>query len=186
MIDFVYRRFGADHVAMVCTINRFRRRSALRDVAKAYGLPAQEINALAERLPYRWYGPAGRRQANEPPYAELAEQYPSPRHRQIFNDAAALIGLPRHLSIHPGGMVIAPQALTDLAPTQVATKGVAITQFDLDSIERLGLVKIDLLGIRGLTVLGDVAAAIQAAQDEPGSGLSDPVHAREGVRSLHL
>jgi DNA polymerase-3 subunit alpha len=174
VIDFVYRRFGADRVAMVCTINRFRRRSALREVAKAYGLPAQEISALAERLPYRWYGPAGRRQANQPPYVELAEQYTSPRHRQIFNDATALIGLPRHLSIHPGGIVIAPQALTNLAPTQMAAKGVAITQFDLDSIERLGLVKIDLLGIRGLTVLGDVATAIQAAQDEPDSRAGPP------------
>jgi DNA-directed DNA polymerase III PolC len=174
VIDFVYRRFGAERVAMVCTINRFRRRSALRDVAKAHGLPPGEISALAKRLPYRGYGPPGRQHSDEPPYAELAEQHTSPRHQQIFQDAAALIGLPRHLSIHPGGIVIAPGPLTDLAPTQTATKGVAITQFDLDSIERLGLVKIDLLGIRGLTVLGDVAAAIQAAQAAPGSKIPAP------------
>jgi DNA polymerase III subunit alpha len=174
VIDFVYRRFGAERVAMVCTVNRFRRRSALREVAKAHGLPAAEISALSERLPYRGYGPPGRRQTGEPPYAELAEQYASPRHRQIFLEAAALIGLPRHLSIHPGGIVIAPGPLTDLAPTQLATKGVAITQFDLDSIERLGLVKIDLLGIRGLTVMGDVAAAIQAAQVGPNGEASAP------------
>jgi DNA polymerase-3 subunit alpha len=90
----------------------------------------------------------------------LAVRFSSPVHQLIFRDAAALIGLPHHLSVHPGGVVIAPGSLTDLAPTQMAAKGVLITQFDLESIERLGLVKIDLLGIRGLTVLGDVAEAI--------------------------
>ncbi len=177
VIEFVYRRFGADRVAMVATVNRFRRRSALRDAAKAHGLPPAEISALAEHLPYRWYGPPSRRQPDEQPYAELAAQYPSPRHRQIFQHAAALIGLPRHLSIHPGGIVIAPGLLTDLAPTQMAAKGVAITQFDLDSIERLGLVKIDLLGIRGLTVLGDVAAAIQQAEAAPAGAVLAPTAA---------
>jgi DNA polymerase III alpha subunit len=77
-----------------------------------------------------------------------------------------LIGLPRHLSIHPGGIVIAPRLLRDLCPTQLASKGIVITQFDLESIAYLGLVKIDLLGIRGLTVLGDTAEALRARAPE--------------------
>ncbi len=165
VIRYVYERFGQDRVATVCTINRFRSRSALREVAKAYGLPPDEGSALADALPHRWYGPPNRRKSDETPYAELAERFHSPTHQAIFRDAAALIGLPHHLSVHPGGVVIAPGLLTDLAPTQMAAKGVTITQLDLDSIERLGLVKIDLLGIRGLTVLGDVAEA--AADDRP-------------------
>ena len=162
VIDFVYRRFGADRVAMVCTINRFRRRSALREVAKAHGLPPAQVSELAESLPQRWYGPPDRLAPADAPFAELARRFTSPLHQLIFSQAQALIGLPRHLSIHPGGVVIAPSPMTDLAPTQLATKGVLITQFDLESIERLGLVKIDLLGIRGLTVLGDVAESIVA------------------------
>lgn len=165
VIRFVYRRFGEDKVATVCTINRFRSRSALREVAKAYGRPPEEVSALADSLPYRWYGPPGRRQGREDPFAELAEHYRTATHQEIFRDAQALIGLPHHLSVHPGGVVISPGPLTDLAPTQVANKGVVITQFDLDSIERLGLVKIDLLGIRGLTVLGDVVEII--AREKP-------------------
>ncbi|GAG77593.1 unnamed protein product, partial [marine sediment metagenome] len=62
------------------------------------------------------------------------------------------------LSIHPGGAVIAPQCLTEITPTHLASKGIVITQMDLASIERLGLVKIDLLGIRGLSVLGDAVS----------------------------
>lgn len=165
VIRFVYERFGEDRVATVCTINRFRSRSALREVAKAYGLPAEEVSLLADSLPYRWFGPSSRGGNQDDPFAELAERYRSPTHQTMFMDAAALIGLPHHLSVHPGGVVISPGPLTDLAPTQVAAKGVIITQFDLDSIERLGLVKIDLLGIRGLTVLGDVVEII--AKEKP-------------------
>jgi DNA polymerase-3 subunit alpha len=165
VIRFVYQRFGEDRVATVCTINRFRSRSALREVAKAYGLPPEEVSALADSLPYRWYGPPSRSGGQVDPFAELAEYYHTPAHKAIFRDAAALIGKPHHLSVHPGGVVISPGPLTDIAPTQVANKGIVITQFDLDSIERLGLVKIDLLGIRGLTVLGDVVEII--AREKP-------------------
>jgi DNA polymerase III subunit alpha len=165
VIRFVYQRFGDDRVATVCTVNRFRSRSALREVAKAYGLPAEDVSLLADSLPYRWFGPSRRTGGKDEPYADLAERYRTPTHQQIFKDAAALIGLPHHLSVHPGGVVISPGPLTDLAPTQMASKGVIITQFDLDSIERLGLVKIDLLGIRGLTVLGDVVGII--AKEKP-------------------
>jgi DNA-directed DNA polymerase III PolC len=164
VIRFVYERYGQDRVAMVCTINRFRRRSALREVAKAYGLPAAKIKDMADALPYRWRGPPQRNSKKESPFAGLAEHYSSPLQQKIFRDASALLGLPRHLSIHPGGVVIAPGLLTDLVPVQLATKGVIITQFDLDSIERMGLVKIDLLGIRGLTVLGDVAQELFTVQ----------------------
>jgi DNA polymerase III subunit alpha len=160
VIRFVYRRFGEDRVAMVCTINRFRRRSALRETAKAHGLSSTQVSELADGLPHRWYGPPDRFLPEEQPYAGLEARFNSALHRQIFAHAAAMIGLPRHLSIHPGGIVISPSEMTDLVPTQMAAKGVLITQFDLESIERLGLVKIDLLGIRGLTVLGDVAQEI--------------------------
>ncbi len=165
VIHFVYQSFGENQVATVCTINRFRSRSAIREVAKAYGLPAEEVSKLADSLPYRWFGPSRRGGAKEDPFAELKEHYRTATHQAIFEDASRLIGLPHHLSVHPGGVVISPGPMTDLAPTQVANKGVVITQFDLDSIERLGLVKIDLLGIRGLTVLGDVVEII--ARDNP-------------------
>jgi DNA polymerase-3 subunit alpha len=175
VIRFVYRRFGEDQVATVCTINRFRSRSALREVAKAYSLSPEDVSALADSLPNRWYGPPARREGRKDPFAELAEHYRTATHQAVFKDAAALIGLPHHLSVHPGGVVISPGPLTDLAPTQVASKGVVITQFDLDSIERLGLVKIDLLGIRGLTVLGDVVEIIAREKpptsNQPGSSI---------------
>jgi DNA polymerase III alpha subunit len=125
-------------------------------------MPPAEIKPMADALPWRGWGPpeTGRSSAATP-YAELEGRYNTPRHRAIFRDAVAILGAPRHLSIHPGGVVISPGLMTDLAPTQLSSKGVVISQFDLETIERLGLVKIDLLGIRGLTVLGDVADAVR-------------------------
>jgi DNA polymerase III subunit alpha len=159
VIQYVYRRFGEERVAMVCTVNRFRRRSALRETAKAYGLPSSEVKMLADSLPNRGWGPPSKN-ADDDPYAELKGKYTSSVHQEIFRQAQALLGLPRHLSIHPGGVVIGPGPLADLVPLARAAKGVVITQFDLGSIARMGLVKLDLLGIRGLTVLGDLAQVI--------------------------
>jgi DNA-directed DNA polymerase III PolC len=163
VIQYVYQRYGQERVAMVSTINRFRRRSALRETAKVYGLSTAKINALVRELPSRGWGPPQVDAPGKDPYEDLARDHPEPPYPAIFQQASALIGAPRYLSIHPGGVVIAPGPITDLAPLQLASKGLVITQFDLESIERMGLVKIDLLGIRGLTVLGDVAQALHAA-----------------------
>ena len=176
VIRYVYEHYGADRVATVCTINRFRSRSALREVAKAYGLPTEQVSMLADSLPHRWYGPPKQRRSDQDPFEELAAQYPGEKYQTIFRHARQLIGLPHHLSVHPGGVVISPGPMTDLVPTQMAAKGVTITQFDLEDIERLGLVKIDLLGIRGLTVIGDVAESI-AAKTAPSPGEIRPASA---------
>ena len=194
VIQHVYDQYGAERVAMVCTIMRFRERSALREVAKAHGLPASEVKRLANALPYRYWGPpsaaegAAAKAGGDPllsgPYGVLARENRRPEYRRIFEQAAALLGVPRHLSVHPGGVVIAPGHMTDLAPRQLASKGIIVTQLDLASIARLGLIKIDLLGIRGLTVLGDVAPVIHRAQgsrdDQPASALASLEAIRDG------
>jgi len=81
----------------------------------------------------------------------------------MLRDASALLGLPRHLSVHPGGVVIAPGPITDFLPlTASDSKGLPVTQFELEAVEALGLIKFDLLGVRGLTVLGDMAESVRS------------------------
>lgn len=162
VIQHVFDLYGEDRVAMVATINRFRSRSALADVAKAHGLSPDQARELTNTLPYAFW--AGREAGEDgdvlqSPFKDLRRTYP--QFGAIYAEAEALLGIPRHLSVHPGGLIVAPGKLTDLtAVMRSGAKGVIITQMDLESIEALGLVKIDLLGIRGLTVLGDVADAI--------------------------
>ncbi len=169
VIRHVFEKYGEEQVAMVGTINRFRPRSALGEVAKAYGLAPKQVREMVKNLPHSFW--ARRQESDEDgqpvsPFASLCELYPGEKYRQIFDDAEAILKLPRHLSVHPGGLVVAPGPVTDLVPVmRSGSKGVTITQLDLDAVEEFGLVKIDLLGIRGLSVLGDVAEFIQ--QDQP-------------------
>ena len=81
--------------------------------------------------------------------------------RQVVSAAYELIGTPHHLSIHPGGLVITPGPMTDFAPVQSTPKGFLIIQFDHQDAETIGLAKLDLLGIRALTVLADAAALVK-------------------------
>jgi len=170
VIKHVFDTYGIDHVAMVATINRFRSRSALGDVAKAYGLNPAKVREMVNQLPHAFWArfdSSDEDSGSASPFADLRTTYSSPLHQNIFDDAEALLKLPRHLSVHPGGIVISQTPLTDLVPVmRSGSKGIIITQFDLESVEALGLVKIDLLGIRGLTVLGDVAEFIQKSHQE--------------------
>ncbi|MCX6034391.1 MAG: PHP domain-containing protein, partial [Chloroflexi bacterium] len=178
VIQHVFDRYGAERVAMVGTINHFRPRSALGEAAKAHGLAQGAVRELARQLPYGFFARPQEGEDEESglppsPFADLRSQYIDPAYQRIFEDAEALLKLPRHLSVHPGGLVVAPGRLTDLVPVmRSGSKGITITQFDLEAVEAFGLVKIDLLGIRGLTVLGDVAEFIHlSAPDQYTSSL---------------
>jgi DNA polymerase-3 subunit alpha len=169
VIHHVYEKYGHDRVAMVATINRFRRRSALREVAKAHGLSPAQIKSMVEMLPYRYWGPPGGvPEKSQKPFGDLEDRYRDERSLLIFKHAEAILDMPNHLSIHPGGIVISAGPLNDTVPTQYTTKGVTITQYDLGGVQKMGLVKMDLLGIRGLTVLGDVADQIRVLHPELG------------------
>ena len=162
VIQHVFDTYGEDRVAMIGTINRYRSRSALGEVAKAYGLEPSKVREMVNQLPHAfWARFEETEDGQDPPspFADLRISYP--QYQQIFNDAEAILKLPRHLSVHAGGLIVAPGKLTDLVPVmRSGSKGVVITQLDLESVEALGLVKIDLLGIRGLTVLGDIGEFI--------------------------
>lgn len=161
VIQYVFDAYRPDRVAMVGTINRYRPKSALSDVAKAYGLTPETIRQLSKKLPSSFRFRTNSDQTD--PFAPLLRETTIPIIKDIVSDAKAILDLPRHLSVHPGGIVIAPFPITDLIPLMHSESlGINHAQYDLAGIEKLGMVKIDLLGIRGLTVLGEVADQIQS------------------------
>jgi DNA-directed DNA polymerase III PolC len=164
VIDYVYRTYGAGHVAMICTYTTMRARFALREVGKVYGLTESRIDQLAREMPHYWHPRAARRARQV--LTNLLEELNDPVEREVVEMSLALDGTPHHLSIHPGGIVISPGPITDLVPLQHATKGLLITQFDMKGIEKLGLVKIDLLGISALTVMAECVKTVR--EREPG------------------
>ncbi|MBW7885774.1 MAG: DNA polymerase III subunit alpha [Caldilineaceae bacterium] len=160
VLDYVRRTYGEDQVALVATISTFRLRSALRETAKAYGLDEATTDRLARTLPEDWH-PDPRRRGHQTLEGALA-RVPDPALQPVVRAAFELLNQPDHLSVHPGGVVITPGPLTDYVPVQWAPKGFLITQFDHNDVEAIGLPKIDLLGIRALTVLADTVALVRA------------------------
>ncbi len=160
IIQYVFNKYGIDRVAMVGTINRYRPKSALGDVAKAYGLSPETIRQLSKKLPSSFRFQRGDETSD--PFNHLYSNETIPIIKNVINDAREILDNPRHISVHPGGIIIAPFPISDLVPLiHSSSLGLNHAQFDLDGVEKLGLVKIDLLGIRGLTVLGEVANRIQ-------------------------
>ncbi|MCK6473831.1 MAG: DNA polymerase III subunit alpha [Planctomycetes bacterium] len=145
------------HAAMVCNHVLFQPRLALREVAKVFGLPEREIARVVKRLPYYWRDDESgddfqARIEQLPEMQAVGFEEPWP---QILRIAHRIIGTPRHLSVHAGGIVVTPRPVAEYAPVQRAAKGVPILHWEKDGTEELGLVKIDLLGNRSLAVIRD-------------------------------
>ena len=153
VIEYVYERYGRDRVAMICTYNTYHLRGAVRDVARAMGLSEQEINGISRNLPLS-YEP-------DKSHVDKGKGEDDPRYGEIFEIARALINKPRHMGIHAGGIVITPDKITKFVPLQRSTKGPVVTQFDMHGVEKMGLVKIDLLGQRSLTVVAEMAERLE-------------------------
>jgi DNA-directed DNA polymerase III PolC len=151
LLDYVYERWGAEHVAMIGSFITMHARLAVREVAKVFGVPPAEVNHFTGRLPRR-------------PVREILQAIRAlPECRDLpVNDepwktilqvALRLDDAPRHLGIHPCGTVISARPLAHLVPLERATKGIVVTQYDMNAIEALGLIKMDLLGQRGFTTM---------------------------------
>jgi len=170
VLVYVRKTYGEDRVASVATISTLQTRSAVRETAKAHGLDEEQLKHVLRILPHGWH-PDPRRRDNRTVVDILAE-IADPHLKSVVQQAYTLVGQPHHLSIHPGGIIITPGPLTDYVPVQWASKGCLITQYDHHDIEAIGLPKIDLLGIRALTVLADTATAVRK-QHKPNFKLDD-------------
>jgi len=163
LLDYVYGRWGAEHVAMIGSFITMHARLAVREIAKVFGVPPGKVNFFTKRLPHR-------------PVREILDAIKAlPEGRTLPVDdepwktilqvSLRLDDAPRHLGIHPCGTVISARPLTHLVPLERATKGIVVTQYDMNAIEALGLIKMDLLGQRGLTTMSLSLDNIDRAAD---------------------
>ena len=159
VIEWIYRRFGGDRVATLSTTVRFRARSALGEVARVMGMGAAETHRLTRHLPYFTSLRDPERLRREVPECRSLP-WDDPGFRDLLRIASRLEGFPRHLSVHPGGVVIAPGPITRYLALEEAAKGIVVTQPDMYSVKKLGLIKIDILGQRGLAVVDDVVRGL--------------------------
>jgi DNA polymerase-3 subunit alpha/error-prone DNA polymerase len=150
--------------AMVATHILFQGRMAIREVAKVYGLPADEIKRVIKGLP--WLRGAAEECTGMYPKRPALPKGATPKlpdpWPEVLELAQGLVGMPRHLSVHVGGLVITPGSIQDYAPLEIAPKGMPVIQWEKEGAEEAGLVKIDLLGNRSLGVIRDAVANLKA------------------------
>ncbi|TMC76948.1 MAG: DNA polymerase III subunit alpha [Chloroflexi bacterium] len=192
VIQYVYKKYGERYAAMVCNVVTYRARSASREVAKALGFRAETIDRMAKSIDQYHVDPRDLPTAAQHPayhHADRASEHgwEAPRALpdtladllEIFNDkererfplfrelTLAIADFPRHLSIHNGGMLITALPLVDTVPIERATMPDRnVVQFDKRDIEDLGLVKMDLLGLRTLSLVKDAVADIHSRHGE--------------------
>ncbi|MGQ9810889.1 MAG: DNA polymerase III subunit alpha [bacterium] len=162
VISFVYQEFGGSKAAMVSTRVRFETHSALGSVAKIFGFVPSEVRTLTKGLHHH-----ASREEMERALIRVRPDLTPKMASAITGIASDLVGIPSHSSIHCGGMVVADTQLSDYTPLEVASKGIEVTQFDMGSIERIGLVKIDLLGNRALSIIANTKTLISKVTSSP-------------------
>ncbi len=149
VLQYVFDRYGRDRAALTAVATSYRGRSAIRDVAKALGLPIDQVNELAKTMD-RWGG--------EGPVPEYLREHgfdpDSPVMRRVIALTTELLDFPRHLSQHPGGFVISEHPLHTLVPVEnAAMEGRTVIQWDKDDLDTLGLLKVDCLALGMLTAV---------------------------------
>ena len=158
VIDYVSRKYGEDHVAQIITFGTMAAKAAIRDVGRAMGLTYSKVDSIAKMIPFSLNPSIERSLKEEKDLAEAVKK--DPEVEKLINTALKLEGMPRHASMHAAGIVIAPHAVTDYVPVQKSDNCI-VTQYPMGTLEQLGLLKMDFLGLRYLTVVYDSEKLVQ-------------------------
>jgi DNA polymerase-3 subunit alpha len=162
VIDYVISKYGDDHVAQIITFGTMMARAAIRDVGRVLNLPLSEVDRIAKLVPEE-LGVTLEKAVQTP---ELKQLYDSdPEVKQLLDLAQGIEGMPRHASTHAAGIVISSEPLVNFLPLQ-KNGGALITQFPKETVEEIGLLKMDFLGLRTLTVIGDALQTIESQYQE--------------------
>ncbi|UCF79626.1 MAG: DNA polymerase III subunit alpha [Candidatus Eiseniibacteriota bacterium] len=163
VVDYLTRKYGEKHVAHIATLDTLAPRSAVRDAGRALAVGEEVVDRVARAIPG---GSAGSIEAAMRESVPLAKLYGNDERARALLDAAREIeGLPRHPSVHAGGLLITDAPLTDYVALQRLASGEVIAQITKDPVEELGLLKIDLLGLRFLTALYEAVSMVKARRD---------------------
>lgn len=151
VISYVVDKYGTNHVAQIITFGTMAARAAVRDVGRVMGVPFGEVDKVAKLIPGH-LGMTIERAMKESP--ELKQLYDSQsRIKGLLDMAMKVEGMPRHASTHAAGIVISRGPLTDVVPLQAGGEATALTQYSMENLEAIGLLKMDFLGLRTLSII---------------------------------
>lgn len=158
VIEYVNRKYGEDHVAQIITFGTLAARAAIRDVGRALGMAYQDVDKVAKLVPTDLHMTIEKALTIS---SELKALYDTdPKVYELIDTARRVEGMPRHSSVHAAGVVIAPEPVTEFVPVAKPDESV-VTQFTMTTLEELGLLKMDFLGLRNLTAISDCEKAVR-------------------------
>lgn len=158
VIDYVTNKYGSDHVAQIVTFGTMAARGAIRDAARAMGVAYAKADKLAKMIPFSMHPSLARAVEQEKQIQTLIAE--DEEMKKLVNTALKIEGMPRHPSMHAAGIVITREPVTDYVPVS-RTDNSIVTQFTMGALEQLGLLKMDFLGLRFLTVIYDCEKMIK-------------------------
>ncbi|MCI2046665.1 MAG: DNA polymerase III subunit alpha [Faecalibacterium sp.] len=158
VIDYVNRKYGSDHVAQIVTFGTMAARNALRDVGRVMAMPYQAVDVVAKQVPPDPKMTLTHALEVSPELKRMVDT--DPQVKELFETALKVEGMPRHASTHAAGVVITREAADEYVPLST-NDGLPVTQFNMTEIEELGLLKMDFLGLRTLTVIHDAEREIR-------------------------
>jgi DNA polymerase III subunit alpha len=153
IIQYVYDTYGEEHVAQIVTFGTFGPKMAIRDVSKAFDVDLREIDTWTKLIPNELKITLKSALSQSKKLKEIYDQHP--RFKKIFEVASALEGCPRHISKHAAGVVMSSEPLSDVLPLVKVDDGMLSTQYSMEYLEPLGLIKMDFLGLKNLTIIQD-------------------------------
>ncbi len=158
VIDYVTRKYGREQVAQIITFNTMAAKAAVKDVGRALDMPYGEVDKIAKMIPATIGISLEKAIAESEPLQQLYEN--DPQIRELLDTARKLEGLARGAGVHAAGVVIAPEPLTNLVPLSRSKNDEIVTAYDMKSIEKIGLLKMDFLGLTALTVIHEALRLI--------------------------
>jgi DNA polymerase-3 subunit alpha len=164
VIEYVTQKYGRENVAQIITFGTMAAKAALKDVARAMEFPYGEADRIAKLVPNQLNITIEEALKQSPQLASLAER--EPRVKELIEVAQKLEGMVRHASTHAAGVVISPQPLQQLVPLYKTNKDEIVTQYDMNGLEAIGLLKMDFLGLTTLTVIDDALRMIESTRGE--------------------
>ncbi|TBR22498.1 DNA polymerase III subunit alpha, partial [bacterium] len=163
VIDYVRKKYGADNVALIVTFGSLGAKTAIRDVGRILDYPLSEVDKLAKLIPN---GPKVTLHSALGSVPELQEAAKNPEAKKLLDLAQKLEGLKRHTGVHAAGVVITPEPVVKYAPLSKSSRSDDVTtQYDGDWLPKLGLLKMDFLGLRNLSILEDAVALVRKRHD---------------------
>lgn len=151
VIHYVVAKYGEEHVAQIITFGTLAAKAAIRDVGRVLSSPFQEVDKVAKLIPNQVGITLAKAFLATPALQQLVEQ--SASIKELYSTASAVEGKPRHTSTHAAGVVISAQPLTNYTPLQAGSEHIPLTQYSMEHLESLGLLKMDFLGLRTLSIL---------------------------------